>query len=213
MLEHIMARKQQLTSIVDLITNFFSPSPHTVLEPISNFGSLSLTMLKESKYSQYDQDSNEARPPQRRKRLRQSVVGTSNGQKESDGSGQEVVPRHHQHSLVESGSQSEVDHGEEVVEFEVSEDDLVDLFGCPQSSNDSTRLSEEERTKSDSMPQESYAWDAAKSHYKSVNHDILPSHYSISEEGKLGKVPIPALFTAGMLQSDPNQSFGVFKWL
>lgn len=169
-------------------------------------------MLKESKYSQYDQDPDEARPPQRRKRLRQSVVGTSNGQKESDDSDQEVVPPH-QHSLVESESQSEADHSEEVVEFEVSEDDLADLFGCPQSSNDSTRLSEEARTKPVSTPQESYAWDAAKSHYKSVNHEILPSHYSISEEGKLGEVPVPALFTAGMLQHDPNQSFGVFKWL
>ncbi|KAE9964940.1 hypothetical protein EG328_010068 [Venturia inaequalis] len=168
-------------------------------------------MLKEIAQSSIDRNADAIQPSQRRYSPRLIVVDKRNGQDEAADSEEEVLPRQHQHSMVEAELSSEVDHGEEVVEFEVSENDLADLFSCPYI--DSITASPDERDEKDSMPDEFYAWDAAKSYYKSVSHDILPSHFSISEEGKLGKVPVPDLFTTGGIQSESKSSPGVFKWL
>lgn len=168
-------------------------------------------MLTGNEQSQFDRDTNAVRLSQGRNRPRLIVVGVSNGQDEPPGSEEEVLPRHHQNPVFEAELSSEVDHGEEAVEFEVSEADLTDLFSCPHV--DSIGASEDEREETNSMLDEFHAWDAIKSHYKSVSYDILPSCFSISEEGKLGKVPVPDLFTAKKPQSHPKDRLGVIKWL
>ncbi|TLD36036.1 Mg2+ transporter [Venturia nashicola] len=158
-----------------------------------------------------DRNADSLRLSRRRQRPRLSIGGASNGQDESGDSEEDILARHHPRSVIEADSSSEVDHGEEVVEFEVSEDDLTDLFSCPHIH--SIKLGEDEREEANSMPDEIYAWDAVKSQYKTASYDILQSYFSISEEGKLGKIPVPDLFTAGKLQLEPKSSLDVFKWL
>ncbi|QDS69576.1 hypothetical protein FKW77_008205 [Venturia effusa] len=174
-------------------------------------------MVEESSYSRRDRDAAGARPSQQRQcqHPRPSDDGdfTSNAQFEFGELDQEVALHGHRRPADRSESQSETDHGEEAVEFEVSEDDLTDLFSRPQPPHDSTGAREEERKDSDAMLEDSYAWNSVKSGYKSETYDVLPSHFSTSEDGKLGRVPVPALFMAETPEPDPTRSFGVFKWL